>query len=98
MQHVGDRRKRLHRNAALGQRRLDLAERDPGLGRRDRPQIVGMGLQQRPAVAADLRWRRAAGPSHALHQLDGRRRAYLEAFRSPPDRAALRNRANDPIA
>jgi hypothetical protein len=72
VEHVGDGGKGLYGNAALGQRHLDLAQRNPGLCRGDCPQVVGMGFKQRATVAADLGRRRAAGPAHPLHQLDRR--------------------------
>jgi hypothetical protein len=98
MQHVGDGRERLHLDPSLGQRRLDLAQRDPGLRRRHLPKGIGVGLEQRTAIASDLGRCGAASLAHPLHQLDGGRRADRKAFGRSPDRAAVRHRPNDPLA
>jgi hypothetical protein len=81
MQHVGDGGQRLHGDAAGVQGVAHLFQRNPGLARRNRPQRVGMRLQDGPAMAANLRRGRAAGLAHPLHQLDRRRRAHREPLR-----------------
>jgi hypothetical protein len=98
MQPVGDGRERLHRNAALRQSALDLTKRDALLLRRHRPEGMGVGLEQRTAIASDLGRCGAASLAHPLHQLDGGRRAYRKAFGRSPDRAAVRHRPNNPLA
>ena len=71
VQHVGNRRERLHPDITGRQRRLDLLQRDPGLAGHDGPQLVLVRLQQRASVAADPGRLCAAGLAHSLHQLDG---------------------------
>jgi hypothetical protein len=98
MEHVGDGGECLHRDAAGVQGVAHLFQRDPGLARRDRPQRIGMRLQDRPAMAADLGWGRAACPANPLHELDCRRRAHLKALGRSPRRTARFNETRDPLA
>jgi hypothetical protein len=98
VEHVGDGRERLHLDPSLGQLGLDLTKRDALLLRRHLPEGIGVGLEQRAAVAPDLGGCGAAGSAHPLHQLDGGRRTYRKAFGRSPDRAAVRHRPNDPLA
>src|ERR687884_1110731 len=54
-----------------------------------------MGRELRATIAADLSRHRATGPAHALHQLDGRGGAYLEALGGLADGGARLNGAAD---
>jgi len=97
MQHVGDGGQRFHHDPADRKRRLDLPKRDPSLAQHDGPQRVGKRLQDGPAVAPNLRWSRAAGLVHPLHELDGRRGTHRKAAGRLPDRAAALDGPHDPL-
>ena len=98
MEHGRNGRERLHLDPSLDQLGLDLAERDALPLRRHLPQRIRMGLEQGTAIATNLGRGGAAGLTQSLHQLDRRRRADLEAVSRLPDRAAVRNCANNPLA
>jgi hypothetical protein len=98
MEHVCNPRECLDLDASLSKGGPDLFQRDAGLARRERPHRLGMRLQHGTPVAADLRRRRAASLADPLHQLDRRRRAYLEPLGRSTGRGSTFNSSHDPRA
>ncbi len=62
----------------LGQGGLEFGQGDAGPARHKGANKIGVGLQQGAAVTANLPRRRAAGLTHAPHQLDGSRWAHFK--------------------
>jgi hypothetical protein len=98
MKHVGDGRERLHHDAARMEGIAHLLERHPGFALDDRPQRLGMRLEDRLAITPDLGRDRAARLADTLHQLDSRRRAHLKTQPCLSNRSSAFHKAHDPLA
>jgi hypothetical protein len=98
MERVGDGRERLHHHAARMERIAHLLERHPGLALDDRLQRLGMRLEDRPAITADLGRGCTARFADTLHQLDSRRRAHLKPNRCSSGRSSAFDKPDDPLA
>src|SRR3954468_7984227 len=73
-------------------------ERHPGIALDDRPQRLGMRLEDRLAITPDLGRDRAARLADTLHQLDSRRRAHLKTQPCLSNRSSAFHKAHDPLA
>jgi hypothetical protein len=95
---VVDGRERRDHNPAGAQLRLQLAQRDGGLGIDKGPEQILVRIQNPTTVAADPARRHRPGLAHPPHQLHGRRRADFIANGGLSDRTATLNRPHNPLA